>query len=187
MSNNLSDTSPRPPYGTPAWTAWIERRLKVEHAPSAWPPCDERCGVVAHDPDVFLVLGDLEVASTHARGGGWWNYHHPQELEREPEWEAVAAAKSSCPADRTLPRATRLRRLATTDDEWDCIYNPGVPVFEALYDIIDGPFRGAQLVAVVFGPSTIAKGCAGKLIVPDHPPAHDPTALTERIAMLGVP
>jgi hypothetical protein len=174
-----------PRYGEPGWDTWLGARLAVESLPVEWPACDERCSRIPHDPDACLVLADLEIERTHRRGGDWWDYGRKTEIERDPEWQAVQAAKAETPSEARLPGLTRLRRLATTDREWSVIYNPGTPIFEDLYEILDGPFRGGLLVTVKFGPSDLRAGLAGKMIVQDHPPARDPAATERRLAAVA--
>jgi hypothetical protein len=171
-----------PQYGEPGWDTWLAARLDIERLPVEWPACDERCSGVPHDPDLRLILADLEIERTHRRGGEWWDYARKTEIERDPEWESVRAATTQTPAEARLPRLTRLRRLAATDREWSVILNPGTPVFEDLYEILDGPLAGGMLVAVEFGAIDIGAGLAGKLIVQDHPPARDPLATEHRLA-----
>jgi hypothetical protein len=171
-----------PRYGEPGWDAWLGARLAVERLPVEWPACNERCAGTSRDSDLRLVLADLEIERTNSRGGDWWDYGTKTEIERDPEWEAVRAATTQTPAEARLPRLTRLRRLATTDQEWSVILNPGTPIFEDLYEILDGSLAGGLLAAVKFGPSDIGAGLAGKLIVRDHPPARDPAATDLRLA-----
>jgi hypothetical protein len=127
-----------------------------------------------------MVLADLEIERTPRRGGQWWDYHSRPEIERDPEWAPLGVADQT--ATQRLARGTRLRRVATTDRMWDVLYNPGTPVFENLYEILDGPLAGGQLVAVRFGPSDIEVGLAGKMVVQDHPPAWDPGVAELRLS-----
>jgi hypothetical protein len=159
----------------------------VESLPDAWPACDDRCGGRRpHDRDLRVVLADLNVVQTHRRDGGWWHCGVKTEIEREPEWEAVGPATAETPAEARLPRLTRLRCIATTDCSWGAICHPLTPVFEDLHEILDGPFAGGQLVTVRYRPSDIDSGLAGKLVVPDHPPARDPGAADRRLAGVDV-
>ena len=144
-----------PDYAEPGWETWVGARLAIDQLPVEWPACDKRCVGLPHDPRLRLVLVDLEVQRTHARGGDWWDYARKVEVERDPEWVAVRPATETTPPEARLPRSTRIARIATTDRDWDVIFNPGTPVFEDLYEIIDGPFAGDQLVAVNFGPCDI--------------------------------
>jgi hypothetical protein len=175
-------TPKHPRYGEPSWEAWLGARLAVEDLPAEWPACDERCSGVAHDPDLRLVVADLEIRPTRPRGGDWWDHARKAEIEHEPEWEAVRAATTGTRAPARLPRLTQLRRLATTDDVWSVLLNPATPIFEDLYLILDGLHAGDLLVSVSFGPSGIEEGLAGKLIVQDHPPARDLRATVNRLA-----
>ena len=136
------------------------------------PRCDARCAL-PHAANGWLVLADLELEPTPRRGDDWWNRQHPAPLEHEPQWLAVRPAEADTPPDRRLPSATRLRRLGATDRAWQIMAFPGDLAIEALYEILDGPFAGGQLVAIQEGPSDIHRGLAAKLIVFDHPPAHD--------------
>ncbi len=170
-----------PGYAEPGWETWVGARLAIDQLPGRWPACDDRCAGLPHDQRLCLLLADLEVERASARGGDWWDYTTKVEVERDPEWVAVRPATETTPPEARLPRSTRLGAIATTDRLWDVILNPGSPVFEDLYDIIDGPFAGGQLVAVNFGPCDILKGLAGKLIVLDHPPARDPGTAAARL------
>jgi hypothetical protein len=177
----------RPNPGHPNWNAWVAERLVIESLPDAWPTCDRRCEL-HHDPAAFVALVDLEVAPARpSRDGGiwWWDQPRGTTIEREPLWKATRPATEHTPTQARLLRITRLRPIARTDETWDIVAAPAWLEHEVLYEILDGPLAGGQLIAVGSGPSDLLAGLAGKMIAPDHPPARDASAAEERLAAVA--
>jgi len=170
----------RPPDDVAScWKTWPGTQRATEALTLTWPPCDARCNGSPHDPDLRLLLADLEVDWTPARGGDWWDMRRKTEIERRPERFAVRPATEETPPESRLPRLTRLRRIASTDGTWGAFSRHAHKlVVEDLFEIGDGPF-GGQLVAIQSGPAEDAAWLAGKMIVLDHAPARDPAATAQ--------
>ncbi len=158
-----------------AFTQWLSARLMIAELPRLMlPDCDERCNGLDHDPDSYVVLGDLALDATQPRGPSWWaGWNETLEHRHQSAglWYAGAPAMPLTPIERRLAGGTRLQRVTSTDPFW--VAYDGAPL-ETLYVIEDGPLTGQSLIAVTFGPAPLLPALAGILVAPDHPPARDP-------------
>jgi hypothetical protein len=168
-----------------AHAAWLSARLTIgELQRLLLPGCDERCQSRFHEPDAFVVIADLAVDPAPARPGPWWedwNAAMQSRHQSRPIWFAGAPAMGATPDAQRLPAGSELIRIASTDPYW--VHYDHVSR-ETLFQVASGPLEGERIVAVTFGHSALLPGFAGALIVPDHPPAHDP-AVADHLLVAG--
>ena len=157
------------------FTQWLSARLMIAELPRLMlPDCDARCTDLDHDPESYVVLGDLALDPMQPRGPSWWagwNETLEHRYRTAGLWYAGAPAMALTPIERRLAAGTRLRRVTSTDPFW--VAYDGAPL-ETLFVIEDGPQAGDSLIAVTFGPAPLLPALAGILVAPDHPPARDP-------------
>jgi hypothetical protein len=165
------------------YAEWLSARLTVgELQRLLLPPCDERCHSRFHEPDAFVVLADLALDHAPARPASWWedwNAAMERRHQAKPMWFAGAPALGDTRDDQRLVTGSELIRVTSTDPYW--VHYEHVSR-ETLFQIASGPLEGQHLVAVTFGHSALLPGLAGALIVPDHPPARDPSVADRMLA-----
>lgn len=165
--------------------AWLSARLSVSELQRLMlPPCDGRCRSSPHRPDAYVVLADIALDPTQPRSQSrWegWNATLQREYQSGRILFAGTPANAATRPDRRLKAGTRLTRVTATDPYW--VHYDAVPR-EMLFRIASGRHTGDTLIAVTFGSSPLLPGLAGALIVPDHPPVHDPM-VAERLLAAG--
>ncbi len=164
---------------------WLSARLSVSELQRLMlPACDERCRSSPHRPEAYVVLADLALDPTQPRSASrWegWNGTLQREYQSGRILFAGTPANAATRPDRRLKSGTRLTRVTATHPFW--VHYDAVPR-EMLFRIASGRHTGDALIAVTFGASPLLPGLAGALIVPDHPPVHDPM-VAERFLAAG--
>jgi hypothetical protein len=165
------------------FSTWLSARLTVgELQRLMLPGCDERCRARPHHPDKFVVLADLALDPTPPRSTLRWEGWNGTLQRRYQSGRIMFAGTPANPAtrpDRRLKAGTRLVRIASTDPFW--VHYDAV-ARETLFRIASGRHEGDTVIAVTFGTSPLLPGLAGALIVPDHPPVHDPAVAVRFLA-----